>query len=865
MSKTLKEITLPAKILGVAAILSAGLLIVSGNNVANLTSANEQKLQKTTAVSAGRNYSEVITEDGSVWARGQNNYGQLGTGNLVDSTEWQKVALDKKITKVSNPYTHTAALAEDGTLYTWGQNNYGIAGNGSTGVLDTPTQVTASYRFDSLAGGSNFVVALGANGKLFVWGNNENGQLGTGNTTSLSSPTLLKTSAKFTSVKAGKNYVLALDSNKHLWAWGNNEHGQLGFGNKTNVTTPKQVSEQQFKFINTNLNSETSVAIDTNGYLYTWGNNDNGQIGNGVDWRQLQVEENERVAREIATIKANDATRKANLITQCVADKTAKWVKENPKPEPKPTATATPKPTATPTPTDTASPTASPSATATPTPSATPTEKPYVIPDFTNDCTTEVGKTFQETDTSNIKPKTIAEPALKDDALAPTFVTGAVTFQYAAVGSQNAFAIDSLNRLYGWGSDENGQSGINTDAKSHTQVPKIIGGGTSFVQVDGGNQWGVALGQNGIVYTWGKNTNKSLATDAAKQLQPTQVATDFKAVYAGETTGYGVNNNGAVYSWGNGASGLLGTAAQATRKSFASTGTNLTNIAVTSKGTLGLDNTGAAYTWGTNTDGIFGNGTTSSAVRVKPATDRISKFKDVAAGRLYTVAVDDQGHVWAWGYNAQGSTGVLGTGNDGTTRPVLVPLAAKAKLVAASELTAYAVTEDNSLAWWGNNQPAVTSESIASDITTISAGTSHVVMLDKDGHAWNWGNTTAGTILGSEPKKVSEADPTNTYKAVAAAGTRTFGIRSNGKLVGWSGPGTPNLFLTDKSADSTGVTAIGTNQKFTAISGSVNHILALDSNGIAYGWGSEPYGTFGNISSQITTPYALPVESVNGN
>jgi len=835
MNESKKEITRGAKVLAAVSLLSAGLLVVAANLVANVSAENDQHFDKVVSVAAGHNFSEVLTDKGEVWVRGQNNYGQLAVGDTLNRSDWTKVTLEKKISKLSTQYDHSVALATDGTLYTWGDNQSSIAADGSTGLMVQPKSVTAAYRFEDISAGSNFIVAL-SRGNLYVWGDNSDGQLGTGTTEDSPSPVMLGVGMTFKQVKAGKNFAFALDVNNHLWSWGVNSHGQLGNGNTTNVNVPTQISDQQFKFLNTNLNSEAVVAIDTKGFLYSWGDNTFGQIGIGVDWRRLQLEENQRVADQINAIKASDALKRQGLINQCILDKQDQWNKDNPVIIP---------------PVDPISPSPSPSASASPSASPSPTPAP-VMPDYTAECTSSVDSTFKPTDTSKIVPRVISEPSLQPDSLSPQLVTKSVKFTFASVGSQNGYAIDVNGKMYGWGSDENGQSGIGVNEKTHTQVPVVVAAGTSFTQVVGANQWASAIGKNGDLYTWGLNTNKSLASDAAEPvLSPTSVGSGFKAIYAGVYTGIAITSSGETASWGDGLDFLLGTKPSGSRASVKGLGINLSKVSVSNKSAVALDANGYLYVWGENTANTFGNRSATSTIYETPTQQSISKFKEIATGRLFTVVTDEYDNAWSWGSSASGQVGPFSEGQ-ATNHPVIVPVAGKVEAVGASELNGYALTKDGVLSIWGgaNNDSSIRTQKLTMKVKKVTANRGSVILLDTDGHIWT---------TGSSNQPVSKLND-EVYLDVSGAGNGMLALNAAHNIVAWNQDGNPTL-LNKKSG---GVINDKDKNNYLAISGSNDHALAVDSQGVVWAWGIEPYGTFGSTKGDTKSFTAIPVKTEKG-
>jgi alpha-tubulin suppressor-like RCC1 family protein len=115
---------------------------------------------------------------------------------------------------------------------------------------------------------------------LFGWGLNSSGALGIGNTTNYSSPKQIGTLTDWAKVESGEtSSTYAIKNDGTLWAWGNNQHGQLGFGNITYYSSPKQVGALTSWFAISAGFSGYAVAIKTDGTIWSWGQNGNGQLG----------------------------------------------------------------------------------------------------------------------------------------------------------------------------------------------------------------------------------------------------------------------------------------------------------------------------------------------------------------------------------------------------------------------------------------------------------------------------------------------------------------------------------------------------------------------------------------------------------
>jgi alpha-tubulin suppressor-like RCC1 family protein len=830
-----KQLTLKAQILSTLAIIAALALTVTAFISTSTSSREAQALSQTTLIAAGSNTSQVITKDGTRLGRGENNVGQLGLGNYNNQRKWLKTNDETTFTQLAAPYKSSVALSTDGKVFTWGDNQYQQLGVNSISSRSTPSEVIIAYQFDKIASGENFSIALGRDKHIYVWGDNSSGQLGTGNTTNVENPTVIIPNIKFSSIAAGKNYTLALDETGRLWSWGNNTHGQLGTGNTENAVTPTQISDQPWNFINTNSTSETSVAINTDGKLFTWGSNTVGQLANGSNWRQEQADENARVEAEIKAIQAADAKLRADLITKCETDRAAAAPK--PQPEPVPTIPPTPGPTPVPTPT------------ATPVPTPTPT------PTYTQTCEQEVDAIFKPTDTSNIKPRIIPEPALTPDGLTPQPATSNETFVYAAIGSQNGFAINENETLYGWGSDKNGQTGVGvTDEKTHTQTPVQVTSDNDYITVDVGDGFAAAVSDDNELYTWGSNDNGSLAAADANRNTPGLVAPNIVSVKLAAKTGYATDTNNVLSTWGKGANNMLGDGSDADRGSLGATTQTVTSVSPGGSSVLALNQLGQLVSWGNNGNKTFGN--PDIADSKTPIIIGANSFQKVAAGNATSYALDNRGTVWGWGLNTTGQIGENGA-NGTTANAIFIPIPGETKLIASTNDTGVAVTEDNKVYIWGHGNPAVREIINTANITQIAAGANHIVLLDDAGNVWEWSTEQNGLTTPLNETNFTKVENTGVIKTISAGANVTIGVNDKGELVGWGD--NINQQLLNNQTDFSTPQIIDNTRTYKTVSVGQTHVLATDNNDVVYGWGNEPYGTFGSIATTQKTPFVLPI------
>lgn len=264
-----------------------------------------QQLSGVKEVAAGSMHSLARRNDGTVWAWGQNTYGQLGVPTTVTGQDgYSKIALPveisgaplKNIVAIAAYGHHSLALDSSGTVWAWGLNGSGQLGIDPvpTGALAVPTPVAglSPNVIVAIAAGGASSYAIDTNGNLWAWGNAFNGQLGNGSTQDSYAPVqVLKGPGDpltgVVKVSAGIQHCLAMLASGEVWAWGYNIYGQLG-NNDTNkldksyaVRVVADAAGNPFTGA-TDIRAfgSSSMAQNSSGW-YGWGDNAYGQLGTG--------------------------------------------------------------------------------------------------------------------------------------------------------------------------------------------------------------------------------------------------------------------------------------------------------------------------------------------------------------------------------------------------------------------------------------------------------------------------------------------------------------------------------------------------------------------------------------------------------
>jgi len=216
-----------------------------GNTTILYTSPKQVGSLKTwKAPAAGETFMICPRQDGSLWSWGYNNNGQLGQGDTINRSSPVQIG---SLTTWKKPSASSAGYVvlctrENGTLWAWGRNNNGQLGLGDTVNRSSPTQIGALTNWLNPIAAKDFSLCVKTDGTLWSWGRGNYGALGVGDTYSRSSPVQIGnltnwvSPANFGSVSAG-----CVKNDRTLWTWGYNGGGQLGLGNTASRSSPVQV------------------------------------------------------------------------------------------------------------------------------------------------------------------------------------------------------------------------------------------------------------------------------------------------------------------------------------------------------------------------------------------------------------------------------------------------------------------------------------------------------------------------------------------------------------------------------------------------------------------------------------------------
>ncbi|MEC4684421.1 MAG: RCC1 repeat-containing protein [Nitrospirota bacterium] len=563
-----------------------------GNNYAGQLGRTEDgntptpvaSLTDITAIAAGAYHTVALKADGAVWGWGSNEHGQLGDGTATwnSITPVQASGLTDVIAITAGGKTnsgHTMALKADGTVWAWGSNEHGQLGVITTEVCEisltagrtgttysnlcstTPVQVSDFPDITAITAGYYHSIAVKEDGTAWAWGDNKYGQVGAATTEVCGygdfdcSPTPVPVRSKVPGTFSIGGTVSGLAGTLVIQNNGGDdlvitENGSFTFAteledldvydigiltqpdgqtceitsantgrvNATDVTDIEIVCPYPFtEVVAIAAGTFHSIALRTDGTVWTWGQNFNGQLGDGT-------RDNSPVPVQVGL---SDVTAIAARNTGSIALKSDgtvwTWARDG-----------------------------------------------YFIPVQLNGLTDisaiagggNHSLAIKAVDTLWAWGKNFSGQlgdGTTTDSYTPVKVSGLTDVNAVAGGLYHTVALKSDGTVWTWGWNEYGQLGDGTTIDSH--IPIQVSGLTDIVAVAAGSGHTVVLKSDGAVWAWGGNSDGQLGDGTTIDSRiPIQVSglTDIVAVAAGSGHTMALKSDGTVWAWGSNASGQLG-------------------------------------------------------------------------------------------------------------------------------------------------------------------------------------------------------------------------------------------------------------------------------------------------------------------
>jgi alpha-tubulin suppressor-like RCC1 family protein len=739
------------------------------------------------AVSAGTGYSLFLKADGSVWATGSNTTGQLGDGTSIQRNTPVKVM--SSAVALAAGSNHSLFLKSDGSVWATGYNYDGQLGTGSFRSSDLPVQIMTGVTAIS-AGGSHSLF-LKVDGSVWAAGANNYGQFGASSSVSYyerltgyvngnprytqypGSLTPIQVMTFVTAISAGVDHSLFLRTDGTAWAAGHNNYGQLGAGSLVDTSAVRVMSG--VSAISAGWNH--SLFLKTGGSVWSTGLNNYGQLGNGTPGnRSTPVQ----VMIDVTAIAASGREYLAHSLF-FKTDGSA-W--------------------------------------------ATGSNDYGQLGDgsYTNRSTVNL--------TVSQPPQITVQPASASTTLGSTQVLSvgaqlASAYQWyqgasGVISNPISGATEALFTTPALTAPTSYWVRISNRYGSVDSIPATVHilPGSSQPAVSAGSDHSLFLKSDGTVWAAGTNDKGQLGDGGTSPYRatPAQVMTGAIAVSAGTQYSLFLKANGTVWAAGFNLYGTLGDGTRTQRNTPVQVMSGVAAMAAGYSHSLFLKRDGTVWAVGSNTFGEFGIDTNVESTPVQVMTGVIA----VSAGSGYSLFLKADGSAWAAGLNNYGQLGLASNG-DYTRHPI--------------------------------------PQRVMTFVAAISAGPHHSLFLRADGTAWaaghnNYGQLGAGS-LGDRPATrvmggVSAISAGWNHSlflkpsgSVWSTGLNNYGQLGNGRTGNVS---TPSQVMID-------VTAIaacgGTNVGGAA--GIGGHSLFLKADGSAWGTGSNYYGQLGDGSYKDTS------------
>lgn len=210
---------------------------------------------------------------------GENLNGQLGDGTRIGRTAPRTVGGGLGFREIAAGWSHTCGRTVSGNTFCWGANTEGQLGDGSRVDKDQPSRVSESV--SSLVAGSAHTCGI-AQGGVLCWGANASGQLGDGSTTGRNQPTaVVDLPGTPVELAAGAVHTCARISDGRIFCWGQNRQGQVGDGTTETRVRPAEVTGG-LRFESVRAGGAQTCGTTREGTRYCWGLNLSGQLGDGT-------------------------------------------------------------------------------------------------------------------------------------------------------------------------------------------------------------------------------------------------------------------------------------------------------------------------------------------------------------------------------------------------------------------------------------------------------------------------------------------------------------------------------------------------------------------------------------------------------
>lgn len=639
--------------------------------------------------------------------------------------------------------------------------------------------------------------ATGNRNILYMWGDNSQGTLGISfvGVSTISSPIQVDTST-WAKLSVGSLHTMAIKSNGTLWSWGDNTYGECGYATAFGQIKSSPVSVGTgWRSVDVALNGLWALGIKTDGTLWSWGNNAAGALG----------------------IASLTSTSSPVLVSGPAG---ASWSAIS-----------------------------------------AGTSHALAITTLGRLYAWGIGGGGRLGDLSIVTKSS------------PVLVSGPASTSWLAVsaGTSHSMALTTANSLYMWGAGTSGQLGNNSTVFSVSSPIAIFGTASN---ISAGDTHSLIISTTGVPYGTGSNANGQLGLLSITQRSAFTIvsgpaATSWSSISAGFSHSAGITTEGRLYAWGLNTSGQVGIGSLTSVSSpvlvSGPATTSWSFVQAKNYTSAAITTTGVLYSWGTNINYSLGLPTTasySSPVAVQsPAS---GSWAMVAANLTFGQFIDTQNNFYFTG--------------DGLTYfyPTLVASSPQQvgssswTIVSAGDGFSLGITTEGRLFSWGYNlsgeggrltttdtfTPTLVSGPAATSWSAIATGGQFSVAITSLGALYTWGLGATGRL--GDGTVVNKSSPvkigSNSWSSVGAGAATGYGIDISGRLYAWGWNNTGQLGISTLVNTSSPVLVSGpAATSWSLIAAGQQFALAATLNRTLYAWGLGTSGQLGNNSALTTS------------
>jgi alpha-tubulin suppressor-like RCC1 family protein len=386
----------------------------------------------------------------------------------------------------------------------------------------------------------------------------------------------------------------------------------------------------------------------------------------------------------------------------------------------------------------------------------------------------------------------------------PTQVGALTIWKDVKCCAESTLALHTNGTMWGWGRNTYGESGLGV--LTFQDSPIQVGTASDWKQIDSNFRSSIALKIDGSIYTFGYNFYGQLGQgDNTTRNTPVQLGSDsdWKFINMG-IIGSAIKNSGALFTWGDNQYGGMGVGDTIRRSSPVQVGSDLTwkDGVLGGNGTLFFRKdiaTGTINTWGDGSSYVLGRGDTIDRSSPTQVGDE-NTWIDISIDQ-HTHAINSEGELWTWGYNANGTCGLGTTQAEQTTVSLPEQVGSDTDWLQASvnNICTLAIKTDGTLWAWGGSTYGIqgtgdfVQRSSPSQVGTdtdwsyVFISELHATALKTDGGLYTWGYNNAGQL--GHGDQVNRSTPTqvgsDSWKKVSCSTFYTGAIKSDGTLWTW--------------------------------------------------------------------------------